>query len=119
MLREAWLEIVVDRYRSVVGEAFVAVNRRGAHARREIGRDELVVDAPTEIPLERVAPILPPGKLFRLMVDRAKRVDPADAFDDVVEPAPLVGQKPGRARAGFGIEDVDVAVRDIVVAAHD
>ena len=56
-------------------------------------------------------------ELPRLVVDDPKRVDPADAFDDVVEPGAFLRQKPRHARTRFRIEDVDVAVRDVVVAA--
>ena len=57
--------------------------------------------------------------MLRLLVDHAKRVDPADAFDHVVHPRALLRQKPGDAGARLHAEDVDVAVGDVVVAADD
>ncbi len=51
------VEVVIDGDRSVVGEAFIAVDLGAAHARSEVGRYELVVDAPTKVPLECIGPI--------------------------------------------------------------
>src|SRR5512134_2661067 len=53
--------VVIDDQRRVVGEALVDVDRRRACPRRDAGRGDLVVDAPADVLLPRLATVRPPG----------------------------------------------------------
>ena len=103
----------------MIGKAFVALDVRFAHGRGEIRRDELIVDSPAEIALEGLRPVRPPGILLGLVIDRTERIDPTDPVDNGIEPGAFIWQKAGRTRIRFGVENVDLVVRDIEVAAEN
>src|SRR5215470_16818741 len=63
--RSAQRMVVVDRQRRVVGEALVLVDPRALRLRGNAGRGDLVVDAPADVLLPRLAAVRPPGVLLR------------------------------------------------------
>src|SRR5262249_1674822 len=92
--RSAQRMVVVDRQRRVVGEAAVLVDARALRFRRDARRRDLVVDAPADVLLPRLAAVRPPGVLPGPRVDAAEHVHPADAIEGLAEPGALLGQEP-------------------------
>src|SRR5579885_384185 len=111
--------IVLHHDGRVVGEALVAVDLGAAHGRREIGRQQLIVDSPSVVPFEGVLEVRPPAELFGFGVHRTETVDPAQLVDDPVQPRAFVREKTGDLAASHGVIYVDFPVRDVEVAANN
>src|SRR5215467_11381517 len=93
--RSAQRMVVVDRQGRVVGEALVLVDPRALRFRRDARRRDLVVDAPADVLLPRLAAVRPPGVLPRPGIDSSEDIDPADAVEGLGQPFALLRKKPG------------------------
>src|SRR5690348_666732 len=113
------LVVVIDDDGRVIGEAAVLVARHRASARRDARRRHLVVDAPADILLPRLASRRPERVVVRLLVDAAEHVDEADLVEHAGQPGALFGQEARDLLVRAPIPQVDRLVGDIPVAAED
>src|SRR5688572_4391459 len=113
------LMVVVDDERRMVGKALRLVNRFAPRGRGDGRRGDLVVDAPADIFLPRLAAVRPPGVLVGLVVQLAEHVDEAELVEHAREPGALLGQKARVLLVRAPVLEVDLLVRDIPVAAQD
>src|SRR5262245_21881626 len=110
--------VIVDGQRCVVGEALFLVDARALRLRGDPRRRDLVVDAPADVLLPRLAAVRPPGVLPRARVDAAEHVHPADLVERLAEPGALLGQEAGVIAVAAPVLEVDLLVRDVPVAAE-
>src|SRR5215831_5754373 len=116
-IRSAQRMVVVDRQRRVVREALRLVDARALRFRGDARRRDLVVDAPADVLLPRLAAVRPPGVLPRARVDAAEHVHPAGVVEGRGEPSALLGQEPRVLAVAAPVLEVDLLVRDVPVAA--
>src|SRR5690349_20425759 len=109
--------VILDRQRRVVGEALRLVDRLLARRLRHPRRGDLVVDAPADVLLPRLAAVGPPGVLLGSCVDGAEHVDEADLVEHAREPGALLGQETRVLMVRAPVLQVDLLVRDVPVAA--
>src|SRR5687768_9956714 len=111
--------VVVDDQRRVVGETLGFVDRFTPRGGGDARRGDLVVDAPADILLPRLAAVRPPGVLVGLVVQAAEYIDEAQLVEDLRQPGTLFGQETRILLVGAPVFQVDFAVRDVPVAAQD
>src|SRR5688572_25268757 len=110
--------VIVDRERSVVGEAPPLVDRFLRRARGDARRGDVVVDAPAHVLRPGLAAVGPPGVLLGLRVQAPEYVHPAQLVEHAREPGALLGQEAGVLLVGAPVLEIDLAVRDVPVAAQ-
>src|SRR5690242_947049 len=111
--------VIVDRERRVIGEAPRLVDRLLQRARRDAGRRDLVVDAPADVLLPRLAAVRPPCVLLGALVQPPEHVDVAELVEHLAQPGALLRQKAGVLLVGLPVAQVDLPVGDVPVAAQD
>src|SRR5262245_3273305 len=115
----AQLVLIVDGERSVVGEALRLVDRLLLRGARHAGRGDLVVDAPADVLLPRLAAVRPPGVLLGPGIQPAEHVDEAELVEDARQPRALLRQEARVLAVRAPVLQVDLVVGDVPVAAQD
>src|SRR6185503_18132325 len=113
------LMVVVDDERRVVGKALRLVDRLAPRRGGDARRGDLVVDAPADVLLPRLAAVRPPGVLLGLVVQLAEHVDEAELVEYFRQPGALLGQEARVLLVRAPVLQVDFPVRDVPVAAQD
>src|SRR5688572_17846195 len=111
--------VVVDDERRVVREALGLVDRFPARGGGHARRGDLVVDAPADVLLPRLAAVRPPRVLIGLVVQLAEHIDETQLVEDARQPCALLGQEAGVLLVGAPVPEIDLPVRDVPVAAQD
>src|ERR1043165_5677209 len=109
--------LIVDGQRRVVGKPLRLVDRFLLRRRRDARGRDLVVEAPADVLLPRLAAVRPPGVLLRLVVQAAEDVDETHLVEHARQPGALLGQEAGILLVGPPVLQVDLAVGDVPVAA--
>src|SRR5690606_1865564 len=119
----SWSElvVVVDGQGGVVAESLRFVDGRLSCRGSEPRRGNLIVDAPAHILGPCLTAVAPPGIPVAggFRVEAAVDVDPALFFEHPCQPFPFLGKKAAVLEVAFPVLEVDLAVRDIPVAADD
>src|SRR3954465_1462385 len=103
----------------MVGEAPALVDRL-AHGRRgDARRRDLVIDAPADVLRIRLAAVRPPGVMPRIRVQPAEHTDEAGLVEDMGEPGALLWGEAGILLVRAPVGEIDLAVRDVPVAAQN
>src|SRR4051812_17220847 len=112
-------ELVVDHERRVIRESPVLVDRDRTCRRCDSRCGDLIVDAPADVLLPRLAAIRPPRVLLRTDVDAAKDIDESQLVENSAEPRAFVGEKAGVLLIAAPVLEIDRLMRDVPVAAQD
>lgn len=80
---------VVHDQRCMIGKPGVFVDRGSQHPVLQTWRDNLIVDAPTDILCTRLSAVGPPGVLVRLLVYLPERIHETDFIEQGIEPGTL------------------------------
>src|SRR6185503_16439270 len=113
------LMVVVDDERCVVGEALRLVDRLAPRRGGDARCGDLVVDAPADVLLPRLAAVRPPCVLLGLVVQLAEHIDEAELVEYLRQPGALLGQESRVLPVRAPVLEVDLLVRDVPVAAQD
>src|SRR3569623_3603983 len=97
------LEVIVENQWSVVGKLLALVDAGGRDLVLQARRDDVIVDAPTDVLFIRRAAVAPPGVGLALGIrmQGAITVDPADVVENGVQPRALVRQEAGGLEVAF------------------
>src|SRR5688572_12631400 len=113
------LMLVVDNEGRVVREALCLVDRLAPRGGCDSRRGDLIIDAPADVFLPRLAAIRPPGVLVGLVVQLAEHVDEAELVEYAREPRTLLRKETRVFLIRAPVPEIDFLVRDIPVAAQD
>src|SRR4029077_1508570 len=111
---------VFDDQGRVVAESARLVHLAAARPRRQLGCGDLVVDAPADVVGPGLAAVAPPriGLAGRFRVQPPVYVDPPELVEHAADPGPLLGQKAGVLLVRPPVLQIDLAVRDVYIAAQ-
>src|SRR3954467_1348762 len=109
--------VIVDGEWRVVGEASPLVDRLAHGGGGDARRRDLVVDAPAHVLRPGLAAVRPPGVMARPGVQPAEDVDETDLVEHMREPGALLGREARVPLVRAPVGEVDLAVRDVPVAA--
>src|SRR6202165_1070102 len=103
----------------MIGKACLFIDACSADSRPDIGRHQMVVETPAAVVFEGLLKVRPPGELSGVEVGRAKCINPAQFVLNAIHPGTLPWEKTGDMRAANRIVNVNLAMRNIVIGAHD
>src|SRR5690606_23040395 len=105
----------------MVAEALILINGGGFGGCRDLGRGDLVIDAPAYILGPCLPAVAPPGVGFAqcLRVQASVDIDPADFIEDPRQPGAFLWQETAVLHVAFPVLEVDFLVGDVPVAAQD
>src|SRR5213075_1125093 len=103
----------------MVGKAPVRIDRSRPGFRGDRRGRDLVVDPPSDVLCPRLPAVRPPRVAIRARINPAEDIDEPELVEHAREPRTLLGQEAGILLIAAPVPEIDLAVRDVPVAAED